>query len=78
MSDTRLTGELRTDFDCEMKGIPGRQWGEAVFNVDDDEIVLEISAEEKVIVAIQAGDDAVWKGTLEGLKMLLRGEIKGR
>jgi len=49
-----------------------------VFNIGEEEIVMEISVEEKVIVAISAGDDAVWKGTLEGLKMLLRGEIKAR
>jgi hypothetical protein len=29
-----------------------------------------------VIVAIAAGEDAVWKGTLDGLKKLLRNEIK--
>lgn len=78
MSDINMTGELRTDNDCEVKGLPAKQWAEAVLNVNDEEIVLEISVEQKVIVAIQAGEDAVWKGTLEGLKMLLRGEIKGR
>jgi hypothetical protein len=78
MSDARITGELRTDYDCETKGLPAKHWAEAVFKVDGEEIILEISAEEKVIVAIQAGDEAVWKGTLAGLKMLLRGAIKGR
>ncbi len=38
----------------------------------------EISVEKDVIVAIMAGEDNVWKGTLEGFKKLLRGEIKGR
>jgi len=78
MAEINITGELRTDFDCETKGLPAKHWGEAVFNIGDEEIVLEISVEEKVIVAVSAGDDAVWKGTLEGLKMLLRGEIKAR
>ena len=78
MDEVRMTGELRTDYDCEAKGFPAKHWGEAVFNVGDEEIVLEISVEEKVIVAIMAGEEAVWKGTLEGLKKLLTGEIKGR
>ncbi|PKK84382.1 MAG: hypothetical protein CVT49_03400 [candidate division Zixibacteria bacterium HGW-Zixibacteria-1] len=78
MAEIRMTGELRTDYDCETKGLPADRWGEAVFNIGDEEIVMEISVEDKVIVAISAGDDAVWKGTLDGLKMLLRGEIKAR
>ena len=78
MSDIRVKGELRTDFECEATNFPAKHWAEAVFNVDGEEIVLEISAEEKVIVAVSVGEDAVWKGTLEGLKMLLKGEIKAR
>jgi len=78
MSDIKMTGEIRTDLDCEIKGIPSKQWGEAVFNIAGEELVMEISVEDKVIVALMAGEDAVWKGTLEGLKMLLKGEIKGR
>ncbi len=45
--------------------------GESVFKIGDEEIVLEVSLEEKVIVAIMAGEDAVWKGTLDGLKQCL-------
>lgn len=78
MGDIRMTGEIRTDYDCEAVGLPAERWGEAVFKVNDEDIVLEISVEKDVIVAIMAGDDSVWKGTLEGLKKLLRGEIKGR
>jgi len=78
MSDIRMTGEIRTDCDCEYADIPSKRWGEAVFNIDGEEIVMEISIEDKVIVALMAGEDAVWKGTLEGLKLLLRGEIKAR
>ncbi len=78
MSEIRMTGEIRTDFDCESTGMPAERWGEAVFKVGNEEIVFEISVEEKVTVAIMAGEDASWKGTLEGLKMLLRGEIKAR
>ena len=78
MSEIRLTGEMRTDFDCEASGLPAGRWGEAVFKVGGEEIVLEISVENDVIVAIMAGDDAAWKGTLAGLKQLLKGEISAR
>jgi hypothetical protein len=49
-----------------------------VLKIGEEEIVMEISVEDKVIVAIMAGEEAVWKGSLEGLKKLLTGEIKGR
>ena len=78
MNEIRMTGELRTDTDCEVKGLPCNRWGEAVLNIGGEEIVMEISVEDKVIVAIMAGEEAVWKGSLEGLKKLLTGEIKGR
>ncbi len=78
MSEIRMTGEIRTDYDCETTGLPAERWGEAVFKVGDEEIVLEVSVEENTIVAIMAGEDAAWKGTLEGLKKLLKGEIQGR
>ncbi|MCD6585048.1 MAG: hypothetical protein J7K96_04730 [Desulfobacteraceae bacterium] len=78
MSNIRMTGEIRTDYDCEATGLPAERWGEAVFKIDDEEIVMEISVEKDVIVAIMAGEDAVWKGTLVGLKQLLKGEIKAR
>ena len=79
MSDIRMTVEARTDYDCETTGLPSERWGEAVFKIGTEEIVLEVSVEDTVIVAIMAGDDgATWKGTLEGLKRLLRGEIPAR
>jgi hypothetical protein len=78
MSEIRMTGELRTDWECETSGLPAERWAEAVFKVGNEEIVLEISVEKDVIVAIRAGEDAVWKGTLEGLKKILRGEIKAK
>jgi len=77
MSDIRMYGEIRTDYDCETTGLPAEKWGEAVFKIGEEDIVLEISLEEHVIVSIMAGDDAMWKGTLEGLKKMLKGEIKG-
>ncbi len=78
MNENRIKGEMRTDLDCEISSLPGRQWAEAVFVVDKEEIIMEISAEQKTIIALAVGEEVVWKGTLEGLKMLLRGEIKGR
>ena len=78
MSEPRMYGDIRTDYDCETTGLPAERWGEAVFKIKDEEIVLEVSVEKDVIVAIMAGEDAVWKGTLAGLKKLLKGEIKAR
>ncbi|MFV9645149.1 MAG: hypothetical protein ACNYWU_04935 [Desulfobacterales bacterium] len=78
MSEIRMYGEIRTDYDCETTGLPAEKWGEAVFKVGEEDIVLEVSVEENVIVSIMAGDDAMWKGTLEGLKKMLKGEIKPR
>ncbi|MBC2716648.1 MAG: hypothetical protein HF978_15195 [Desulfobacteraceae bacterium] len=78
MSVIRMTGEIRTDYDCEATGLPAERWGEAVFKIGDEEIVMEISVEKDVIVALMAGEDAVWKGTLKGLKQILKGEIKAR
>ena len=78
MGDIRMTCEVRTDYDCESTGMPAERWGEAVFNIgEEEEIVMEVSVEESGnIVAIMVGDDAVWKGTLEGLKKMLRDQIK--
>jgi hypothetical protein len=78
MSEIRMTGELRTDYDCEAIGLPAERWAEAVFKVGNEEIVLEISVEKDVIVAIMAGEEAAWKGTLAGLKQVLRGEIQAK
>jgi hypothetical protein len=78
MSEIRMTGELRTDYECEATGLPSERWAEAVFKAANEEIVLEVSVEKEVMVAIMVGEDAAWKGTLEGLKKILRGEIKAK
>ena len=78
MTEIRMTGELRTDYDCEANGMPAERWAEAVFKIGGEEIVLEVSVEKEVIVAIMAGEGAAWKGTLAGLKKILRGEIKAK
>ena len=78
MSEIRMTAEVRTDYDCETTGLPAERWAEAVFQIGDEEIVLEISVEKDVIVSIMAGEDASWRGTLKGLKQTLKGEINVR
>ena len=78
MSEIRMTGEIRTDYDCEAIGLPAERWGEAVFKIGEEEIVFEVSVEDNVIISIMAGEDAAWKGTLKGLKQILKGEIKAR
>jgi hypothetical protein len=76
MGDIRMTGEIRTDYDCESTGLPAERWAEAVFKIGDEELVFEISVEKDVVVAIMIGEDAAWRGTLKGLKQFLKGEIK--
>ena len=76
MSDIRMTAEVRTDYDCEATGMPAERWGEAVFKIGDEELVMEVSVEKDVIVALMAGEEAVWKGTLTGLKEMLQNAIK--
>ena len=76
MGVIRMTGEIRTDYDCESTGLPAEHWAEAVFKIGDEELVLEISVEKDVVVAIMAGENASWRGTLKGFKQFLRGELK--
>ncbi len=33
MGQIRMTGEIRTDYDCETSGIPAERWAEVVFNL---------------------------------------------
>jgi hypothetical protein len=76
MTEIRMHGEMRTDYDCEVVGLPAERWGEAVFKLGEEELVVEVSVEKNVIIAIMAGDDAVWKGTLAGLKEMLKSQIR--
>lgn len=78
MGEIRMTGEIRTDYDCETSGLPAERWAEAVFKIGEEEIVLEVSVEKEVIIGLMAGEDASWRGTLEGLKKTLKGEIRGK
>ena len=76
MAEIRMTTETRTDYECEATGLPAERWGEAVFKIGEEELVIEVSVEKTgVIVGVMAGEVA-WKGTLEGFKKLLKGELK--
>ncbi len=78
MSEIRMTAEVRTDYDCECSGLPAERWGEAVFKVGEEEIVMEVSAEKDIIVALMIGEDITWKGTLKGLKQMLTDAVRPR
>ena len=78
MSEIRMTTETRTDYECEATGLPAERWGEAVFKFKDpeEELVIEVSVEKTgIIIGILAGETG-WKGTLDGFKKLLKGELK--
>ena len=75
MSEIRMTVDVRTDYDCEATGLPSEHWGEAMFTVGDNEIVMEVSAEKDVIVAIMIDEKTSWKGTLAGLKKLISNAV---
>jgi hypothetical protein len=76
MGTIRMTAEIRTDYDCETIGLPAERWAEAVFKIGEEEVALEVSVEKDVIVAVMIGENAAWKGTLEGFKQLLKGKSK--
>lgn len=75
MSEIRMTVEARTDYDCETTGLPAEKWAEAVFKIGDEEIVFEVSVEKNIVVAMMADETTTWKGTLEGLKELIRNSM---
>ena len=76
MGDIRMTTEMRTDFDCETTGMPAERWAEAVFTAGEKELAIEVSVEKDVIIAVMAGEDAVWKGTWKGFRQLLQSSLK--
>ncbi len=72
MSDMRMTAEIRTDFDCEVLGLPSEMWAECVMRIEDsDDFHFEIIAEKRPVIHLVIGD-VQWKGTIEGLKILLK------
>lgn len=77
MTEIRMTTEIRTDFDCETTGLPAERWGEAVFKIQEQEIVMEVSVEKDIIVAIMVDEATAWKGTIAGLRQLIKGANAG-
>ena len=76
MSEIRMTAETRTDYDCEATGLPAERWAEAVFKIGEEELVFEVSVEKDIIVAIMTDEKTTWKGTLTGLRQLIRESLK--
>ena len=75
MGEIRMTAEVRTDYDCETTGLPAERWGEAVFKIGDEEIVIEVSVEKDIIVSMMVDEKTTWRGTLTGLKQLIRRNV---
>ncbi len=75
MGEIRMTAEARTDYDCETTGLPAERWGEAVFKIGDEEIVIEVSVEKDIIVSMMVDEKTTWRGTLTGLKQLIRSTL---
>ena len=75
MGDIRMTAEARTDYDSETTGLPAERWGEAVFKIGDEEIVIEVSVEKDIIVSMMVDEKTTWRGTLTGLKQLIRSTL---
>ena len=72
MSDIKMTAEIRTDYDCEVVGLPSEMWAECVMKIQDsDDFHFEIIAEKRPVIHIVIGD-VQWKGSLEGLKQQLK------
>jgi len=72
MSDIKMTAEIRTDYDCEVVGLPSEMWAECVMKIQDsDDFHFEIIAEKRPVIHIVIGD-VQWKGTIEGLKQQLK------
>lgn len=75
MAEIRMAVEARTDYDCEATGLPAERWGEAVFKIGEEEIVFEVSVEKDVVVAIMLDETTTWKGTLTGLRQLIKSKL---
>jgi hypothetical protein len=76
MEEIRMTAEVRTDYDCEVAGLPAQRWAEAVFKIGEEEIVFEVSVEKNIIVSIMTEENTVWKGTLAGLTQLIKDTVR--
>jgi hypothetical protein len=74
MSDIGMVSEIRTDFDCEVVGLPSEMWAECKVQIEDsDDFHFEIIAEKNPVIHLIIGD-VQWKGTIKGLKDLLQSQ----
>ena len=72
MSEIKMTAEVRTDYDCEVIGLPAEMWAECLFKIEgEDDFHFELIAEKNPVIHLVIGD-VQWKGTLKGLKELLK------
>jgi len=71
MSEIKMTVEVRTDYDCEVIGLPAQLWAEGIFKIENEEgFHFEIIAEKNPVIHIIIGD-LEWRGTIRGLKQIL-------
>jgi hypothetical protein len=78
MEEIRMTAEVRTDYECETTGLPAQRWAEAVFKIGEEELVFEVSVEKSIIVSIMTDDNTTWKGTLTGLRQLIKSALTAK
>lgn len=72
MTDIQMSCEIRTDFDCEVVGLPSEMWAECLMKIENsDDFYFEIIAEKNPVIHIVIGD-VQWKGTIQGPKELLK------
>lgn len=72
MTDIQMSCEIRTDFDCEVVGLPSEMWAECLMKIENsDDFHFEIIAEKNPVIHIVIGD-VQWKGTIQGPKELLK------
>jgi hypothetical protein len=72
MGEIKMRAELRTDFDCEVVDLPAEMWAEGLFKIKgEDGLHFEIVAEENPVIHLIIGE-VQWKGTLRGLKEILK------
>jgi hypothetical protein len=41
MSEIKMTAEVRTDYDCEVIGLPAEMWAECLFKIEGEEMEIK-------------------------------------
>jgi hypothetical protein len=60
---------------CETNGLPAERWGVAVFRINEEAFVMEVSVEKDIndiMVSMMVDEKTNWRGMLKGLKQLIR------